>query len=253
MMTLLLADDEKLARIRLRSLLEELNTVQIVAEAVDGLDVLQKYQQTQPDIVLLDIRMPQLDGLEVAKELARFEQPPLIIFTTAYNSHALQAFEAQAIDYLLKPIRKDRLILALEKAQLLLQGRHAQLSVPTQSGRSHLCVQLGNSIQRVALNDILFFHADQKYVSAHSLTQHYLLDDSLKNLEEEFAASFMRIHRNALVALQYIAELHTHNGQTTVHFAHFPHSLPVSRRLVSEVKTRFKNFQAQQFSPLPIK
>jgi two-component system, LytTR family, response regulator AlgR len=247
-MKILIADDEKLARWRLRSLLAELgDTVQVVAEAVDGVEALQKWKQTQAQVLLLDIRMPQLNGLQVAAELAKFPQLPAVIFTTAYDNHALQAFEANAVDYLLKPVRKDRLIAALDKARVLLQAQRSDWSSasPEFTRRTHLCVSVAGDLHLLAVADILYFQADQKYVTAQTRQHAYLLDESLKALEQEFADTFMRIHRNALVALQHVIDLHRENdGQVLIKFQQFPQTLTVSRRLLAQVKTRIKNFSS---------
>ena len=249
-MKILIADDEKLARLRLISLLAECGeTMQVVAEAKNGLEALQKWKQTQPQVLLLDIRMPEMDGLQVARELAKFENPPAVIFTTAYDSHALQAFEANAMDYLLKPIRKDRLQAALQKAQVFSQAQlHLlQTALPSENQRSHLCVQVAGDLHLLAVDEILYFQADQKYVSARTHSKEYLLDDSLKTLEEEFANLFLRIHRNALVSLRHIEELHKQdNGQVLVKFHNFQETLIVSRRLLAKVKSCFKDFKARQ-------
>jgi len=248
-MKILIADDEKLARCRLRRLLEELDpAVEIVAEAVDGKDALQKWKQTQAQVLLLDIQMPQLTGLQVAVELKQFDNPPAIIFTTAYDSHALEAFEADALDYLLKPIRKDRLLAALEKARLLQQGRATSVPVqPLHNARSHLCVSVAGDLHLVAVAEILYFRADHKYVTAQTLQHEYLLDDSLKTLEDEFSEQFIRIHRNALVALRHILDLHKQkNGQVQIRFQQSSHTLPVSRRLLPYLKQCFNNFHLKQ-------
>lgn len=246
-MKILIADDEKLARLRLQSLLTECGaTLQVVAEASNGLEALQKWKQTQADVLLLDIRMPQLDGLQVAQELLKFENPPAVIFTTAYDSHALAAFEANAIDYLLKPIRKDRLQIALQKAQVFRQAQLQllQTALPNQTRRSHLCVQYANDLHLVAVADILYFQADHKYVTARTHDKEYLLDEPLKALEEEFADVFLRIHRNALVSLRHIEDLHKqHDGQLLIKFHHFTQTLAVSRRLQAKVKACFKDFK----------
>ena len=245
-MKILIADDEKLARLRLCSLLSELDDSLEIIVAENGYQALKKYKQTQADILLLDIRMPQIDGLEVARELMKFDTPPAVIFTTAYDSHALQAFEANAIDYLLKPVRKDRLQTALEKARTLrlaqLQTLHETLK--ENEVHSHLCVHKGNDLQLIAVNDILYFHAEQKYVIAKTLEHEYLLDESLKALEEEFTGLFLRIHRNALVSIQHIEELHKQaDGQVLIKFHHSDETLPVSRRLVSKVRQCLKEFK----------
>lgn len=246
-MKILIADDEKLARLRLNSLIAECGDIfQVAAEAKNGVEALQKWKQTQADVLLLDIRMPELDGLQVARELLKFENPPAVIFTTAYDSHALQAFEANAIDYLLKPIRKDRLLTALQKAQIFKQAQIQllQKTLPSEKRRTHLCVQVAGDLHLLPVDDILYFHADQKYVTARTRTKEYLLDDSLKALEEEFADLFLRIHRSALVSLRHIEELHKQDdGQVLVKFHDFTETLTVSRRLVAKVKACFKDFK----------
>jgi two-component system response regulator AlgR len=246
-MKILIADDEKLARLRLSSLIVECgDTMQVVAEAKNGLEALQKWKQTQADVLLLDIRMPEMDGLQVAQEILKFEHPPAVIFTTAYDSHALQAFEANAIDYLLKPIRKDRLLTALQKAQVFKQAQLQLLKVmlPSENRRTHLCVQVAGDLHLLAVDEILYFQADHKYVTARTRTKEYLLDDSLKALEEEFAGVFLRIHRNALVSLRHIEDLHKQeDGQVLVKFHDFDETLAVSRRLVAKIKACFKDFK----------
>lgn len=246
-MKILIADDEKLARLRLNSLIAECGDIfQVVAEAKNGVEAVQKWKQTQAEVLLLDIRMPEMDGLQVAQALLKFENPPAVIFTTAYDSHALQAFEAHAIDYLLKPIRKDRLIAALQKAQVFKQAQLQllQAMLPSPDRRTHLCVQVAGDLHLLNLDEILYFHADSKYVTAKTRKKDYLLDDSLKALEEEFANLFLRIHRNALVSLRHIENLHKQeDGQVLVKFHDFDETLIVSRRLVAKVKACFKDFK----------
>jgi two-component system response regulator AlgR len=246
-MKILIADDEKLARLRLNSLIAECgDAFQIVAEAKNGVEALQKWKQTQADVLLLDIRMPEMDGLQVARELLKFENPPAVIFTTAYDSHALQAFEANALDYLLKPIRKDRLLTALQKAHIFKQAQiqRLQTELASENRRSHLCVQVAGDLHLLPVDEILYFQADHKYVTAKTRTKAYLLDDSLKVLEDEFADLFLRIHRNALVSLRHIEDLHKQeDGQVLVKFHDFSQTLAVSRRLVAKVKACFKDFK----------
>jgi two-component system response regulator AlgR len=246
-MKILIADDEKLARLRLNSLIAECgDAFQVVAETKNGVEALQKWKQTQADVLLLDIRMPELDGLQVAQELLKFENPPAVIFTTAYDSHALQAFEANAIDYLLKPIRKDRLQAALQKAQVFKQAQIQllQIALPSENRRTHLCVQVAGDLHLLPVDEVLYFQADHKYVTARTRSKEYLLDDSLKTLEEEFADLFLRIHRNALASLRHIEDLHKQpDGQVLVKFHKFEQTLPVSRRLLANVKACFKDFK----------
>lgn len=252
-MKILIADDEKLARLRLNSLISECgDDFQIVAEAKNGVEALQKWKQTQAEVLLLDIRMPELDGLQVAGELIKFESPPAVIFTTAYDSHALQAFEANAIDYLLKPIRKDRLLMALQKAHIFKQAQIQllQKTLPSENRRTHLCIQVTGDLHLLPVDEILYFHADQKYVTVRTRTKEYLLDEPLKALEEEFADLFLRIHRNALVSLRHIEELHKRDdGLVLVKFHDFGETLAVSRRLVAKVKACFKDFKLNNLSP----
>ncbi len=247
-MKVLIADDERLARLRLCSLLEEIDSSIEIIIAENGLQALKKYKQTLADILLLDIRMPQMDGLQAAHELMKFDRPPAVIFTTAYDSHALQAFEANAVDYLLKPVRKDRLQTALQKAQALNQAKlqNVQTAVEPES-RSHLCVHKGADLQLIAVNEIIYFHAEQKYVVARTSGQEYLLDESLKLLEEEFERQFLRIHRNALASLRHVEELHRQaDGQVLIKFHELDEMLPVSRRLLSKVRQSLKDFKAQR-------
>jgi two-component system response regulator AlgR len=251
-MKILIADDEKLARLRLKSLLNELNEdIQIVAEAENGRAALKKWQETGADILLLDIRMPDMDGLDAARELAKTQSPPAIIFTTAYDAHALQAFDANAVDYLLKPIRKDRLLNALQKAQVFNRAKWDGLMqwLPERPVRSHLCVQVQADLHLIPVKDIVFFQADQKYVIIQTLQKAYLLDEPLKALEDEFSGLFIRIHRNALVSLLHIEELEKKpDGQLLVKCQGIDERLVVSRRLAAKVRTCFKEFKRNKAS-----
>jgi two-component system response regulator AlgR len=250
-MKILIADDEKLARLRLKSLINEITTedVRIVAEAENGRVALQKWQETGADILLLDIRMPDMDGLSVAREVAKIESPPAIIFTTAYDEHALQAFDANAIDYLLKPIRKERLLNALQKAQLFNRAKWDDLKqwLPENSARSHLCAQVQAGLHLVPIKDVVFFQADQKYVIVKTPEKAYLLDESLKALEDEFAGLFIRIHRNTLVSLRHIEVLQRQrDGRLSIQCQGIDEKLIVSRRLAAKVRSCFKEFKANK-------
>jgi len=246
-MKILIADDERLARLRLKSLLDELPLeLQVVAEAESGAVALQRWQETLADIVLLDIRMPDMDGLCVAQALASMQAPPAVIFTTAYDEFALQAFEANAVDYLLKPIRKDRLHNALQKAQVFSRAKWEgiQQLLPTTQLRSHLCVQVHGGLHLIPVKDIVFFQADQKYVTVKTVDKEYLLDEPLKALEDEFAGLFIRIHRNALVSLLHIEDLHKKlDGQLLIKCHGLEEQLAVSRRLAAKVRSCFKDFK----------
>ncbi|MEO6697028.1 MAG: LytTR family DNA-binding domain-containing protein [Gammaproteobacteria bacterium] len=243
-MKVLIADDEPLARSRLRELLAEIGGYQIVGEAVNGKDALQQGVQVQPDLILMDIRMPTMDGLEAAMHLSALEQPPAIIFTTAFGDHALQAFEAHAVDYLLKPIRKERLEGALHKLQQL---NRAQLSALNQTkgethdsrARTHVSVLNRGNLQLVPVADIRYFKADQKYVTVRFATGEVLIEESLKDLEEEFSERFFRIHRNALAASGYVSGLvKDHEGDWLLTLQGVEEQLEISRRHLPEVRKR---------------
>ena len=207
-MKVVIADDEPLARERLRALLAEHPGIEVVAEAENGLDALQACSQHRPDMVLLDIAMPGVDGLEAARHLAAFDPRPAVVFCTAYDEHALSAFEAAAIDYLMKPIRSERLAAALERARTFIAGRETHApATSNQQPRTHLCARLRGSLRRIPLEDIRYLQADEKYVVVHHARGEDLIEESLKSLEAEFSDRFVRIHRNALVARERIERL----------------------------------------------
>lgn len=215
-MKILLVDDEQPARVRLRRLLEDIDNITIVGESENGVQAIKAYEQNNADIVLLDIRMPLMDGMETAKHLMANEQPPAIIFTTAFGEHALQAFEAHAVDYLVKPIRAERLRDALQSAQRLNRAQLDQVSndMDDDNTRSHICVRKGNSLELIPVEDIIYFMADNKYVSIIHKNGEALLDEALINLEEEFQKTFFRVHRNALVAMNQISGLSKESDNT---------------------------------------
>lgn len=236
-MKVIIADDEALARQRLRSLLSELEGVDVAGEAANGKEALLLSNDLAPDIMLLDIRMPLMDGMEAARHLATLEDPPAVVFTTAYDDHALAAFEAHAVDYLLKPIRKERLAQALEKAGKL---NRAQLQAVTQTegntphngarARSHISARMGGKIQLVAVSDILYFQAGHKYITVRFAAGQVLIEESLKSLEEEFVGRFTRVHRNALVANAHISgAVKNQEGHYEVTLRGIPDQLEISR------------------------
>ena len=195
-MRVVIADDEPLARERLRSLLAAQDGVDVVAEAGNGEQALHACAELQPDLVLLDIAMPGLDGLEAARHLASFEPRPAVVFCTAYDAHALSAFEAAAIDYLMKPVRAERLAAAIARARTFLAGRDGQPQDHRgQQARSMLCARLRGSLRLIPLDDIHYLQAEEKYVVVHHARGEDLIEESLKSLEEEFASRFIRIHR----------------------------------------------------------
>ncbi|NIP72821.1 MAG: response regulator transcription factor [Gammaproteobacteria bacterium] len=242
-MRVLITDDEIPARLRLRSLVEELDGCEVVAEAANGAEALKLAQQHEPEVMLLDIRMPGMDGLEAARHLARLRNPPAVIFTTAYDQHALEAFESNAVDYLLKPIRRARLLQSLEKAQRLSRAQLAAIRAEENGrARTHLCVRVRGSLRLVPVRDIFYFRADHKYVSVRYTEGEVLIEESLKSLEHEFGERFVRIHRNALIARDRLEGLERGpGGRQMARVRGLDESLEVSRRHGPSVRRALKN------------
>ena len=201
---LLIVDDEPLARQRLQDLVGDIGGYEVVSEAANGVEAIALLQQAQVDIVLADIRMPVMDGIELAQHLRGLEKPPHLIFTTAYDHHALQAFELNAIDYLLKPIRSERLATALAKARPL-QPEQSQALQTLQQTHAHLSIQERGKVLLIPVTEVLYFRAELKYVTVRTREKSYLLETSLNQLEQTYAEQFVRIHRNALVARDAIS------------------------------------------------
>lgn len=242
-MNVLIVDDEHLARQRLRKMLSTTAEYQIIGEAETGEDALRKTQAAQPDVVLMDIRMPGMDGIEAASYINKLDNPPAIIFTTAYSDHALSAFETHAIDYLLKPIKQNRLRAALEAAKRVNKAQMSQLRVDeTVSAREKICVKSRGSLELIPIEEIIYFQADQKYVTLRTADQEYLIEESLKNLEEEFPSQFFRIHRNALVAQHMLNGL-TKNpeGRACIRFTDVDDLLEISRRHLPLIRKKLKS------------
>ncbi|NOX09831.1 MAG: response regulator transcription factor [Gammaproteobacteria bacterium] len=239
-MNILIVDDEPLARAHLRRMIETDDQHQVCGEAGNGAQALSKIVDCEVDVVLLDIRMPGMDGLEVARHLTQLKQVPAVIFTTAYNDHALAAFEAHALDYLLKPVRQERLLEALAQVSQLnrVQARAVLQDI---AGRSQICVRWHGDLHLVPLSDIRCFRAEQKYVVINDGEHEYLLEESLKSLEAEFSADFIRIHRNALVSRHWIERLERdEKGQQQICLRGIELSLEVSRRHLGEVRDFIK-------------
>ncbi len=243
-MKILIVDDEHLARERLKSLIARFPAYRVIGEAGDGKSALDRIAQMEPDIVLLDIRMPGMDGLQVARALTVMTLPPAIIFTTAYSEHALSAFDTAACAYLLKPVRREKLAEALKQAR---RPSKAQLEVLAQStsgrrnpARSHIIATTRDGQKRIPVEDILFFEADQKYTTVHHLQGEVLIEESLRQLEADLLPQFLRVHRKILVNTAYITNLHraetlgSHGGE--LQLRHTEKTLPVSRRRLAEVR-----------------
>lgn len=241
-MKCLVVDDEALARERLVRMLGECVGCQVCGEAAGGEQALRQVQETRPDVVLLDIRMPGMDGLEVARHMLNLESAPAVIFTTAYGDHALEAFETQAADYLLKPVHPERLRQALDKAQRLSSVQLERIQAGRSDGRrSHLCARVRGNLELVAIGDIVYLQADNKYVTVCAADRQILIEESLKSLEQEFADCFTRVHRSALVANRAIRGLEKNaDGHCAVVLEGVDTRLEVSRRLLPEVRKRIK-------------
>jgi two-component system, LytTR family, response regulator AlgR len=242
-MNILIVDDEPLARQRLSNLLKNMNGYEPCGEAANGNEALQLAQELKPDIILMDIRMPGMDGLEAAQHLNNMSKPPAIIFTTAYSDHALEAFETHAVDYLLKPIKEDRLNEALQAAKRLTRPQLQELKNPEDEGsiRTHICVKVRGSLELIPLEKIRYFLADHKYVTLRTDDHEHLIEESLKSLEEEFSQLFTRIHRNALIADRYMIGLEKNNdGHCVVIIQDIDDRLEISRRHLPHVRKKIK-------------
>lgn len=240
---ILIVDDEPPARERLRSMLTEFGGFEIAGEAGNGAQALAAVDSLQPDIVLLDVRMPGIDGLEVARHLAEAEAPPAVIFTTAFDEYALEAFDAHAVAYLLKPIRAEKLQAALAKAARLTRPQLQQVARAAREPmqRTHIGVRGRDGLRLIPVEEVFCFHADQKYTTVKHQKGEDLIEDSLRTLEEEFAASFVRVHRNALVNTRYLERItRDASGQHYVHLRGLAEPLEVSRRMAGDLKDRFR-------------
>jgi two-component system response regulator AlgR len=212
----------------------------LVGEAGNGQEALEKLSVTPAEVVLLDIRMPQMDGIELARHLHKLEHPPVVIFTTAYDAYAIQAFEQRAIDYLLKPIRLGRLFDALSRARDAVPIRTEILRELTPEPRSNLSAHERGKVLLIPIEQILYLRAELKYVTVRTVEREYLIEESLTALEKEYAARFVRIHRNCLVARNAIAgfEKGGEEGESgwMMKLNGLEERLPISRRQMSIVK-----------------
>lgn len=240
--TVLIVDDEAPARARLRDLLGDLAEAlpnRVLGEAADGLEALALLAQTPAEVVLVDIRMPRLDGIALARHLARLPHPPAVIFTTAYDSYAVTAFELHAIDYLLKPVRAPRLLAALQRLPTAGPAAalpEALLHELQPEGRSHLACHDRGQWLLIPVDEVLYLRADFKYVAACTAEREYLIEESLLHLEQEFASRFIRLHRGVLVARTALRGFARepgadgHEGHWVALLRARPERLPVSRR-----------------------
>jgi two-component system response regulator AlgR len=233
----LIVDDEPPARERLGRMLAALPEVAVVGEAGTGAEAVEASARLSPDVVLLDIRMPGMDGIEAARHLNALEDPPAVIFVTAHDEHALAAFEAQALGYLLKPVRQEKLARAIQRAARVAGPQLLRVAEQSQLGRrrQQICARLGEQLRLIPLEDIYYFAAGQKYVTVRHRGGSDLIDEPLRALAAEFAPDFVRIHRNSLVAARHVGAVErTTEGQYLVRMKECNEALPVSRRHAAE-------------------
>lgn len=248
-----IADDEAPARLRLRALLSDIEAElpnRVVGEAANGDDALALLAALPAaeaaDVALIDIRMPGMDGVELASRLASLPRPPVLVFCTAYDQYAVRAFELQATDYLMKPVRAARLLDALRRVP----DHQAGASADPGGGRSQLSCSERGRILLVPVADILYLRAELKYVTARTGEREYLLEESLAALEQEFPRRFVRIHRNCLVARDAVAGFeHVRDGADghwSVVLKGLDERLPVSRRQWAQVRAEFADIRTAE-------
>lgn len=236
----LVVDDEAPARARLRDLLGDIaaqHPTEIVGMAANGVEALRLLEATPADIVLADIRMPVMDGVELARHVGKLASPPAVIFVTAYDQYAVEAFELAAVDYLLKPVRAERLAAALAKAEARRPPPDdAALAGLAPEARRHFSVSERGRVLLLPVSEVLYLRAELKYVTARTREREYVLDESLVQIEEEFPRRFLRLHRNCLVArdavqgVERVGEQEGGDGHWAVLLRGLAERLPVSRR-----------------------
>lgn len=235
-MKILVVDDEALARQRMVSLIEELGApYEVVGEAANGEQALGLFEQMSADVVLMDIHMPGMDGLEAARHLAQATSPPAVVFTTAYEEHALQAFETAAQDYLLKPVRKARLLEALTRCQRL--TRSQVNAAAEEQAVPRLKASYRGGLTTIPLDQVIYLRADSKYVVARHIDGEILLEESLKVLHERYSDWLLRVHRNALVSRRCLIGMEKgRDGVSRVVMQGCDETLEISRRHLPEVR-----------------
>lgn len=236
----LIVDDETLARARLRTLLGDCTApaVTVAGEAANATQAIELLRRQTFDVALLDIHMPGTDGLTLARTLRSLPRPPAVVFVTAHSEHAVQAFEIEAVDYLTKPVRLERLQQALQKVERL---AHSAQALKADLPEECLVIQERGRTERVPLSEVLYFKAELKYITVRTAARSYILDGALSELEEKYPRQFMRIHRNALVARRAVRALEKHydpeEGEGwAVRLTGVDELLAVSRRQLSAVR-----------------
>ncbi|MBL8376357.1 MAG: response regulator transcription factor [Burkholderiales bacterium] len=249
-LSILIVDDEAPARRRLRDLLSDIAEKlphTVCGEAASGAIAAALVADLAPDVVLADMQMPNMTGIELAQHLGRLENPPAIIFVTAHDEYAVRAFEVNALDYLMKPVRAERLAAALAKAAAGRKPPSAEaLARSNPEARRHLSIAERGRLTLVPVADIVYLRAELKYITVRTEAREYLLEESLSRLEEEFAGRFVRVHRSALIARERIAGFErAPSGKDTegeggaqwqVVLRGVAERVPVSRRLWAGVK-----------------
>jgi two-component system response regulator AlgR len=242
---ILIVDDEAPARTRLAALVGDLPGHEVAGEAATGEEALERVQALRPDLVLMDIRMPGMGGIEAARHLSVLGDAPAVIFVTAYDNFAMDAFDAQAVGYLMKPVRAERLARALAHAARPTRPQLAALAASGPSGgkpRARIAARLGDALRLIDVETIYYFQADQKYVTVRHEGGSDLIDEALKDLAGEFGDRFVRVHRNALVCLDHIESLaRDDDGRLVVQVRGADAPLPVSRRHAAEVRRRIQD------------
>lgn len=254
-MHILVVDDEYLARQRLTRMIDAMPDHEVIGQAVNGEDAIDKVEALDPDLVFMDVRMPGVDGIQAAKRIAVMDEPPALIFCTAYDEYALQAFDSQAVGYLVKPVQSEQLVEALKNAQKTnklqrnaildrVQGQASELdevqALPKKKRLIRTCISARSrkGLELIPLEEIFCFVAEQKYVTVKYGEREVLIDDTLKDLECEFKDTFVRIHRNTLVSIEEIQGLERlQNGHYEVRLKRTDFRPPISRRHVARIKS----------------
>jgi two-component system, LytTR family, response regulator AlgR len=236
----MIVDDEALARSRLRTLLGNCTSpaVSLDGEAANATQAIELLRRQPFDVMLLDIRMPGADGLTLAQTLGTLPDAPAVVFVTAHAEHAVQAFELEAVDYLTKPVRLERLVTSLKKVERAIINRRG---IEDDSPLEVLIIQERGRLVRVPLAEVVYLKAELKYVTVRTVAKAYILDGSLSELEEKYKAQFMRVHRNAIIARRAVRALERHvdpeEGEGwAVRLEGIEELLFVSRRQVAAVR-----------------
>lgn len=240
-MKILIVDDEKLARERLIRMVDTLEDYEVAGIADSGEEAVRQALRLEPDIVLLDIRMPGMDGMEAGRQLSTLASPPAVVYCTAFGEHAIEAFEVNASAYLMKPVRREALIDALSRVSVVNKVQRERVlgnkQTDEERSRTHISAKTRRGIELIPLSEVRFFQADHKYVTVRHEGGEVLIDDTLRDLESEFGDRVVRIHRNALVMMDHLEGLERDtSGHYQVRMRGVEERLDVSRRHVSGLR-----------------